>query len=345
MNINDAKKLIKLGYKTKRGVILLSGPGLGKSSAIMQCTDELAKEYDEPFGMIEMRGSSLNPSESGDISYISRGKVAQAPQSWVPSNESVKKGDHPARGLIFLDEIADSMMAIQSILQRLFLDRKLGSVTLADGWQCVAASNRAADKAASGRLSTALINRCAVVTVEPDVDAYYDWGLENGIDYRILSYVRWMPASLSDFDPSRRSDNPAFCSPRSLEIASDSLKEMDGFDEALKLEILSGIIGDGRGSELHGFIRIIEDLPNLDDLIKNPEKYPVSEKVDVNWATIGALIEKANKKNLTNILKYFVRFDTELSVVAVKDIAKRHEAVFETEVFSTWASDKVQFVV
>ncbi len=344
MNIVQAKQLIKLGYEIKRGVILIGQPGNGKSAAIYQCAEELSDEHNEDFGMIEMRGSTLNPAETADIKYIVKGKVKDAPQNWVPTAERVKAGACPARGLIFLDEIGDSMMSIQSVLQRLFLDRKLGSLTLADGWQCVAATNRAKDKAAAGRLSTALINRCIVATVTPDPDVFYNWGIDNGIDYRILSFVRFRPECVNDFDPGRRSENMAFCSPRSLEIASDTIKGFEDFSEALKIETISGILGDGVGSEFSGFLRVMDDLPDLSAILKDPKTYPVTTKVDVAYATIGALIHLADDKNLEKIVIYFTRFGTELSIVALTDLMRINEAAAEIPEFIKWASKNLKYV-
>lgn len=316
----------------------------GKSAAVHQFVESLSTD-DAPAGLIEIRGASLSPIEMADISYVDGGKVKSAPQDYLPTNEKVKAGECPRVGVIFLDEMGDAMLSVQSSLQRLLLDRKLGSVTLADGWHCMAATNRAKDKAAAGRISTALLNRCMTATLEPDADATFVWGQKNDMDYRVLAFMRFRPDCVADFDPSRRTDNLAFCSPRSLEITSDALAHMGSLDTAFQSEIINGILGDGVGSEFSGFMRIMNDLPNLDDILKDPENYKIPDKVDVSYATIGALTNRASKNNLSDIMKYFIRFGTELAVVAVKDLAAIHPAVFQTKEFRTFSSDNIKFAI
>ena len=347
MNILQAKNTIKRGYRINRPVLLLSSPGIGKSSAIFQCCTELGKEFDTPFGMIEVRGASSSPSELAAIKYVAKGEVQEAEQAWVPTEEKVKAGECSERGIIFCDEISDSMKAVQSTLQRLFLDRKLGGLTLAKGWYVAAAGNRAKDKAASGNLSRAFINRCITVTVLPDPDVLFDWGLVNEMDHRTLAFLRFRPDCINDGLEVRRTENQAFCSPRSLEIASDILKGdmVEPAPEAEMMEMMTGTLGDGVGSEFTGFVRIMDELPDLDKILADPENYPIPTATDVSYATIGALTNRAKPKNVQKIMKYFVRMGTELSVVAIKDLAKMEKSVFTTKEFISWSADNIKFAV
>ncbi len=345
MNIKQAKNALKLGYEIKRPVLFLSSPGIGKSQAVMQCCTELGSTYDCDFGMIEIRAASSSPAELATVKYIDAGTVLDAEQGWVPTDEKVEAGLCPGRGIIFCDELPDGMMTVQSTLQRLFLDRKLGGLTLAKDWYVAAAGNRAKDKAASGRLSRALINRCMTVTVNPDPDVLYDWGVDNGLDYRVLAYLRFKPDCINDGLEVTKKENMAFCSPRSLEIASDVMKSTMKLDRAIEMELITGILGDGRGSEFNGFIDIMDDLPNIDDLLRDPENYPVPEKINVAWATIGAVINRVTRNNVSDVMKFFIRMGTELSVIAVQDLAKREKAVFKTKEFKSWSSDTIRFAV
>jgi len=345
MNIKQAKDALKLGYGIDRPVLFLSSPGIGKSQAVMQCATELGGDFDCSFGMIEIRGASSSPSELATVKYIDAGTVLDAEQGWVPTDERVKAGECPERGIIFCDELPDSMMSVQSTLQRLFLDKKLGGLTLAKKWYVVAAGNRAKDKAASGRISRALINRCMVITVLPDPDVFYDWGLDNGIDYRVLAYVRFKPDCVSDGLEITRSENQAFCSPRSLEIASDVIKSEMKLDRAVEMELITGVLGDGRGSEFNGFMDIMDDLPDIDELLKDPENYPVPDKINVAWATIGAVTNRATRSNVGDIMKFFMRMGTELSVIAVQDLAKREKSCMRTKEFRAWSSNVIKFAV
>lgn len=336
MNVNELINVVKLGYKVQRPVLAMSSPGLGKSSAMYQAASQLSAEYGSTFGMVEIRAASSNPSDLADVKYVVDGVVHDAPQAWFPTEEKIDSGRCQECGIIFLDEIADGTPAVQSVLQRLLLDRKLGSLTLAPSWGTVAASNRQADKAAAGRISTALINRCITVTVEADTSAFVQWGLTHDIAPEILAYVRWRP-SCWNFDPKMRNANPAFCSPRSMHILSDVLKAMPN----ASLEIIAGIVGDGVGAEFYGFRDIVNELPDLDKIIKNPDKVAAPKKVDVAIATIYALMSRINEDNADNILKFYARLDPEIAITGVRDLLVNHrDLVTQQPAFRTWASSK-----
>lgn len=345
MNINDYKTILKHSYEIKRPVYCHSAPGCGKSSAVQQVAEELSIDYDVPFGVIEVRGASSSPAELADIKYVSKDTVCEASQKWLPTNDKANWGDCPARGVIFCDELTDSMKSVQSTLQRLFLDRKLGSLTLADGWMVTSAGNRVKDKAAtSGQVSRALLNRCISVSVEPDVEEFYTHGLNIGIDYRILAFVRFRPNAIMDCLTTHKGDNQAFCSPRSLHITSDSLKAKHSLPEALRMEAITGILGDGVGSEVNGFLRVMDDLPDLADLLNNPKTYGISHKIDVLWATIGALVARVNKQNLTAIMQYFIRLPPEMATVAIMDLTKVHKGAYNTPEFAEFAVNNVNLM-
>jgi len=60
---------------------------------------------------------------------------------------------------------------------------------------------------------------------------------------------------------------------------------------------------------------------------------------------IGALSNRVNKKNMQAIMQYFVRLSTELSVVAIKDLAKIERDIFTTPEFVKWSSSNIKFAV
>ena len=334
MNVEELIGLIKLGYKIKRPVLALSSPGIGKSSAVYQAASQLSEEHNEIFSVIEVRASTSNPGELGDIKAVIDGKVVDLPQSWIPTKDRVGSGAVSRAGLVLIDEIADSTPTVQSALQQLLLDRRLGSAKLADGWQTVAASNRATDKAAAGRISTALINRCIVVTVEPDTDCFVNYALKRDFHTDVIAFARWK-RSPWNFDPSVKNQNPAFCSPRSMEIMSDILKA----DTDPHYEVITGTIGDGIGSEFAGFLKLKSELPNLDEIIRTPDTHPVPQRMDIAVAVLYALMGRLDEKTVTPILTFFARNSKEIAMAAFSDVCKQYPELVHNRVIQAWMVD------
>ena len=335
MNVKELIRAVKVSYKIKRPLLALSSPGVGKSSAVYQAASSLSKDYDSQFSVIEVRASTSNPAELSDIKAVIDGKVVDLQQDWVPTKEKVDRGECSSRGMIFLDEIADGTATVQSALQQLLLDRRLGGARLAEGWGTVAASNRAGDKAAAGRLSTALVNRCMTVTIDPDTEVFIQWGLSFGIVSDIIAFCRWRPSPWN-FDPSAKNQNPAFCSPRSMHILSDLLKE----DPNPHPELITGIIGDGVGSEFAGFLRIKDEdeLPDLNAILRDPQQSMVPKKMDVAIATLYAVMARINDNNMVNALKYFSMNEIELAMAAFKDLYNQRPEMAVNRVVIDWMS-------
>lgn len=333
MNVKELINAIKLSYKIKRPLLALSSPGIGKSSAVYQAASSLAKDYGTQFSVIEVRAATSNPAELADIKAVINGKVVDLQQDWVPTCQKVGRHDCSRRGIIFLDEIADGTSTVQSALQQLLLDRRLGGAKLDEGWGTVAASNRAGDKAAAGRLSTALVNRCMTVTVDPDTEAFIQWGLSYGIVSDIIAFCRWR-SSPWNFDPAAKNQNPAFCSPRSMHILSDLLKE----DPNPHPELITGIIGDGVGSEFAGFLRIKDELSDINAILRDPQQSMVPKKMDVAIATLYAVMARINDDNMANALKYFSMNEIELAMAAFKDLYTQRPEMAVNRVVIDWMS-------
>lgn len=299
----------------KRPVLALSSPGIGKSSAVYQTASSLAEVYGCKFGVIEVRAATSNPAELSDIKAVINNKVVDLMQDWVPTEEKINAGVCPPRGFVYLDEIGDGTSITQSALQQLLLDRRLGSAKLAQGWHTVSTSNRQKDKSAAGRLSTALVNRCITVTVDPDTDCFIKFALEHSLAIDVIAFCRWQKSPW-DFDPNRKTENPAFCSPRSMHILSDILK----YEARPDFETIAGTIGDGVGSDFSGFLEIKDQLPDLHEIIRNPMGVPVPKSINVAIATAYALMPRVSEKTAKSIVTYIGRNEVEIANAVFKDL-------------------------
>jgi len=329
MNIKKAKLALKAAYKADLPIILFGAPGLGKSSAVRQFAEEAAKEYGEPFGCILFKTSTASPSEVGDLKWVTTNsegiaEVVNAPQSWIPTEESIAKGKFPSRGCIFIDELLDGPLMIQSILQGLTLDRELGSVKLAKGWLPIGASNRRSDNAAAGRMSTALSRRFIHVTIESDVDVTVEYARSNGWYSPIAAFLRFRPALLNTFEQIKKGQgaDQVFSCEASYENLSKFLLANDNLPPEIRLELISGIIGKGVAAEFHAFERIYKDLPDMKVLKDNPHTYPIPTEPSVLYAVLGSLLDGITPREFERVWPFIDRLPQEFCVSFVTDAYK-----------------------
>jgi len=349
MNIKDAKEVLRICHKSNTPVLMLSSPGLGKSSIFQQFRTELKEQYQKPVGFIELRSSTLDPLSSSDIKYVDDGSVKEAPQSWVPTQQDIDEGLFPEHGIILCDELLDGPLVAQSALQRLVLDRMVGSRKVADGWYIGAASNSQKHRAAAGRLSSALANRFLILEIEPDPDVSYEYFMSDECpDYGIPvpAYLRFRPDCIQPPDFSAQNESPQFCSPRSLEKLANLVMDLpDSTPDSLKLEMFSGLVGPGRGSEFLGFLTVYEQLPDLNKLMAEPATYPVPKAPDVLIATIYALIARLTNETAKSLIKFFVRIPSpDIATVALKDSLAQCPEIARTDEWKEWASQNVELL-
>jgi len=320
------------GYHTP--VMLWGPPGVGKSDMVSQ----VAERHSTP--VIDIRLSQMEPSDLRGIPFRVGDTVEWAIPAMLPDNSR-----HGSEGLLFLDEITSAPPSVSAAAYQLILDRRLGNYQVPPGWAIFAAGNRQGDRGVTYTMPAPLANRFSHFEVDTNVDDWVAWAYANGIDERIIAFLRFRPDLLFDFDPAH---NPvAFPSPRSWEFAHRGLRKFADHGELL-LGALQACVGPAAGVELNAFITSLEQMPDLEAIIRG-EDVPAPQEIDLQYAVASALVGHAIRVRNTpeasrvhgNILQYARRFpQREMGVMMVSDM---HRAIgqdlFEVPQFSDWAND------
>jgi hypothetical protein len=189
-----------------------------------------------------------------------------------------------------------------------------------------------------------LANRFSHFEVEANLDDWVSWAYDNGIDERLIGFLRFRPERLFDFDPAH---NPvAFPSPRSWEFAHRALQKF-GDSPDLLLATLQACVGPAAGLELNAFVENLDRMPDLDAILRG-EQVEVPREVDLQYAVASALVGRAAraKGNIDaleihgHILDYASRFPLrEMGVMLVSDMHRAiGQQLFTVPQFSTWAN-------
>jgi len=305
MNINKAKQVLLAAAKAKvegrfRGGIMLWGPpGVGKSSVVAQVAEELG------LPLIDVRLSTLSVVDVRGLPFIDkeRGISKFAKPFFVP--------DEPA--VLFLDEVNTAPPANQVVAYEIALDNRVGGHPLPEGTVVIMAGNRAEDRGATHAMPVPLRNRLLHITIEPDVDATYEYGLKNGWKSEVLAFLKWRPELL--FQPPK-GNQEAFPSPRSWEYVNSILDYTDSF------EAISGLIGEGPAAEFLAYRKLVSKLPDLDAILAGKQPPYEDKDISVMYAYVVGLVSRARSMKPTstlakNFVKALEKTPTELLPVAV----------------------------
>lgn len=314
-------------------VMLWGPPGIGKSQMVAQVAEKQNVE------VIDIRLSQMEPSDLRGIPFRIEDRVEWAVPSMLPDSKR-----HGVQGILFLDEITSAPPSVSAAAYQLILDRRLGDYFVPDGWAIFAAGNRQGDRGVTYSMPAPLANRFSHYEVDTHLDDWVAWAFSNGIDERIIAFVRFRPELLFDFDPAH---NPvAFPSPRSWEYSHRALKKFMGTPDLL-LGSLQACVGQAAGIELKAFIDNLENMPDLEAIVRG-EKASVPKEIDLQYAVATALVGHAIRAKNTadaqekfgHILDYAQKMpQREMGVMLVSDM---HRAIgqdlFSVPQFTQWAN-------
>lgn len=318
------------GYHTP--VMLWGPPGVGKSQIVSQ----IGARHAVP--VIDIRLSQMEPSDLRGIPFREQGLVEWAIPAMLPDAQR-----HGPAGILFLDEITSAVPSVSAAAYQLILDRRLGDYRVPQGWAIFAAGNRQGDRGVTYTMPAPLANRFSHFEVELNLDDWVAWAYRNGIDERIIGFLRFRPEQLFNFDPAH---NPvAFPTPRSWEFAHRALQKFGDRPELL-LGTLQACVGPAAGIELKAFVDSLDQMPDLDAILRG-EDIKAPKEVDLQYAVASSLVGRAIRVRGSadaaavygHILHYARAFPLkEMGVMLVSDMLRAvGDDIFSVPAFASWA--------
>jgi MoxR-like ATPase len=182
----------------QHSVLLLSGPGVGKSDCVYQSAAAAG------LPCRSLVGTQIAPEDvSGVPRIVGERAVFCPPRVLLPES--------PEPFCLFLDELPACAPDIQKAFYSLLLERRLGEHPLPKGTWVVAAGNRIEDRSLVRALSSALVNRVIILQVAVDVGEWLAWARAQALRPEIIAFIEAHPDALQRPVP----DRPApFSTPR-----------------------------------------------------------------------------------------------------------------------------------
>jgi hypothetical protein len=341
MRFTQIKKSMLAQFQAPKGhqvrFLVLGAPGGGKT----QCSKEVMRDIRDTQGreIPADRHLFLHPSHLDTCDFLGLPELSGDSVRWVPPNAlyKIRKGTGPAT--LILDEFTDSTAPVQNVLSGLLLERRVGDLELTDELYVVCTGNRTEDKSGANRLSTKLGNRVRILHFDTNLDDWIEgFAQPNNLPIDLIQFLRYKPNLLHSFDPNK-SSNPT---PRSWEKVS---LIPDTLDDECYMGSVAGEVSEGPAAEFVAFRKIYRNLPDLDEVLKNPAKAPLPKDTAVQYAISGALAQKATEKNFDRVIEYMARMPREFSVMTVKDALLKEKKLKTTEAFRKWAKDNAEVIL
>ena len=274
-------------------------------------------------------------------------------QSYVTYSTNEELGAHHGGPIILMiDEYGKANPSVKNALLRLMLERKIGSYTLHPDSIIFATTNLGAE-GVGDLLPPHARNRITVVTArKPSNMEWIEWGINNGVDHSLLGWCKDNPQLFHSFDDYKNpDDNPyifhpkqqraAFVTPRSLEAASDILKERHQFDDQTTTAALMGTVGERAAMDLMAFVKMSDQLPSLDSIKKDPLLAKVPTSAAAVCMVVYRTLATIEKDWVDAWMTYMDRLDTEAQGMFANGVRApkygRQDIVLTHGKFTNWA--------
>jgi AAA domain (dynein-related subfamily) len=321
MHINDAKRYIRrIVEKQVPVTVAMVGPsGVGKSAIEKQLAKELGIEF------LDLRLATQEPSDLIGIPYRDGDVTRWAKPAWFP-----KPG---TRGIICLEELNRAPNDVRQCIFQFIWDRVLHTHALPEGWSIVLAMNPETDDGAYQveTLDKALVRRCSVIIVEPNVNAWMEWATGPGnVPPEITGFIGTHKDML--FVPENF-DFPIHRTPAGWGDTLALLRKADAIPQDLEFEVISGVLGKEAATLFIKYMDKQYERPvNGEEVLKDFDA--VREKVlkqlkkaDEMYVTIKQIIgiaeaanKKLTKKQMENLMDFIDVLSADTAAMLVHEL-------------------------
>ncbi len=319
VTISRAATLLEHYIDKDMPAFLWGDVGIGKSESV----EAIAQKHCAD--LLDIRLSMFDPVDLRGLPTIQNGETVWLKPAIWPKDDS-----RPT--FLFFDEFDRASPAVQSAALQIVLNRRIGEHKLPGNVRIIAAGNGNTDRVGTQRTSAAGNNRFAHIQAEADLDSWRKWAATSGLHPMVIAFISFRPELLH-----KRGDKNAksFPTPR----AWSSVAEFADAADDIRMDLVTGLIGEGPAAEFEGFVRVFKNLPSLDAVTADPTGVKVPSDPAARYAITAGLAVKATMQNFQNIITYLDRLPQEFSVLGVTDACRRDPSLSHTPAFTQWAVD------
>lgn len=316
--------MLAFAFANNFPVLIKGKPGIGKSDIVAQAAADAGAE------LIISHPVVSDPTDYKGLPYAGKNGADFLPYGDL---RKIINADKPT--VFFLDDLGQAPASVQAACMQLLLAREINGHKVADCVTFVAATNRKEDRAGvSGILEPVKSRFASIVELDVSADEWIEWGMTKGnMPIELMAFIKFRPQLLSQFEASKDIVN----SPCPRTVAYIGKMFNAGIPEELMMPAFAGAAGEGFAAEFMAFLRMYRSLPDIDQILLDPENVEVPTAPDVLIAISYALTGHINDMTADAAFKFIGRLPSEYQVATVKNTVMRDKTVTKLPAFARWA--------
>lgn len=333
-------------------IAMISGPGVGKTSAIYQLADILKTKTGKNWWAYPFIGSLYESFDATGFN-VPRAKpdgtlgALMTEPFWWSGIENADGVDNFC--ILMLDEFADADDPMQKVLAQIINDRRVGTRHLPRGVWPMLAGNRRKDKSGVKRMATMFQNRFCQVEITYDVKCHLNQMMLDNMHPVGLSFIQKEGGVV--YKDEVPSDPGPFYTPRSFEKGMallDRLARAQGMPasrlpvDTEAQEYMTGWIGATAAGEFFRHVRYADEVPDMKEIVLDPAGCRVPPQLASQYITSFMVAQTCKDAEMEASIEYLMRLKPELQVVAMNAMAQRNQkkgelkTLFTTKQFTLW---------
>jgi hypothetical protein len=331
--------------------ILLSEPGVGKTSTLKLMEKKLGDEYDYIY-------VDCPSKDYMDIAATIPNHDTKALEQYIGA---LFKLDNGRKKVIMLDEVFKVPKLMGVLFTRLMLERMVGDEPLPMGSIVYGTSNNGSDGVGDNMQAHQANRVCLLPLQKPDWRQWCNWASENGVASSLRAFVAMNPRILAShkdggqenneliFNPTKPSQTLSFSSPRSLFKCNRTVMNRDSMGSGVAEVVLAGIIGLPSAKALTVFMDMEKQLMPVKNIVANPEGVPMPEDVAaLCMIMFNATDEIQTQDELSSFMKFVKRMNqSELQSIFFTMMMSNKRTVklaANNEEIKAWTKDNYKYL-
>lgn len=338
MNATDFANELELLTRAKLPVLVKGSPGQGKTDIYHQVSRRLNMD------MITTHPVTSDPTDPKGLGVFYKGDDGAMIADFIPYGHLRMAMSVTKPTFWFFDDLGQAAPMVLAAYMQLFLGREVNGKRVSDHIIFGAATNRRIDLAAVQGIPEPVKQRFAtIILLETTAEEWCFWAVDNDIAPEVIAFIRWRPELLNEGEASTKIENHA--SPRMWHFVSKMV--LAGITN---VETFAGAVGMGVASEFDNFRGIYKNLPDIGNILTNPDSALVPNETSASYAVVSALSNryantKLNKDEVNNIVRYALRMDKIFGSYLVRDCHRRDKKICNVPSYPDWASQNKDIIL